>query len=40
MLDGFDMLGQLSSVRRSLNGQGRVETWYNTIPRYAMLHAI
>ncbi len=40
MIDGFDLLGQLSTIRRTLNGQGRVETWYNTIPRYAMLHAI
>ncbi|MDO4930041.1 MAG: outer membrane beta-barrel protein [Bacteroidales bacterium] len=40
MLDGFDLLGQLSNVRRNLNGQGRTETWYNTISRYAMLHVI
>ena len=40
MIDGFDLLGQLSTIRRTLNGQGRTETWYNTIPRYAMLHAI
>ena len=38
MLDGFDILGQLSTVRRTLNAQGRTETWYNTVPRYAMLH--
>ena len=40
MIDGFDLLGQLSTIRHTLNGQGRTETWYNTIPRYAMLHAI
>ena len=40
MLDGFDLLGQLSNIRRTLNGQGRVETWHNTIPRYAMLHLV
>lgn len=40
MLDGFDLLGNLSAVRRTLNGQARVETWYNTIPRYAMLHLV
>ena len=40
MIDGFDLLGQLSPIRRTLNGQGRTETWYNTIPRYAMLHAV
>ena len=40
MLDGFDLLGQLSNVRRTLNGQARTETWYNTISRYAMLHLV
>ncbi|MDO4930200.1 MAG: hypothetical protein Q4E59_03595 [Bacteroidales bacterium] len=40
ILDGFDILGQLSTVNRTLNAQGRVETWYNSIPRYAMLHII
>lgn len=40
MLDGFDILGQLSTVRRTLNAQGRTETWYNTVPRYAMLHVV
>lgn len=40
VVDGFDILGQLSNVRRTLNAQGRVETWYNTVPRYAMLRLI
>ena len=40
MLDGFDILGQLSTVRRTLNAQGRTEIWYNTVPRYAMLHVV
>ena len=39
-LDGFDILGQLDNVRTEMNAQGRTETWYNTIPRYAMLHLI
>lgn len=39
-LDGFDILGQLSNVRLVLNAQGRTETRYNTLPRYAMLHII
>lgn len=39
-LDGFDILGQLSTVRRTLNAQGRTETWYNTVPLYAMLHIV
>lgn len=36
--DGFDLLGKLSNVRKIINAQGRTETWYNTVPRYAMLH--
>lgn len=35
-LDGFDILGQLSDVRRTVDSQGRTETWYNTVPRYFM----
>lgn len=37
-LDAFDLLGQLSSVRRTINAQGRTETWANVMPRYALLH--
>lgn len=40
MLDGFDILHQLSNVRRVVNAQGRTETWYNTVPSYAMLHVV
>ena len=40
MLDGFDILGQLSNISRIINAQGRVETWTNTIPRYVLLHAV
>lgn len=40
MLDGFDILHQLSNVRRVINAQGRTETWYNTVPSYAMLHVV
>ena len=36
-LDGFDILGQLSNITQTLNGQGRYETWRNVIPSYAML---
>jgi hypothetical protein len=39
-LDGFDILGQLDNVLSEVNAQGRTETWYNTVPRYAMLHLI
>ena len=40
MLDGFDLLGNLSNVRRTINAQGRTETWSNVTPRYALLHVI
>ena len=30
----FDLLAQRSNIQRTLNAQGRTETWYNTIPRY------
>lgn len=39
-LDGFDILGNLSNVRLTMNSQGRTEMRYNTLPRYAMLHVI
>ena len=40
MLDGYDLLGQLSNVTRTINAQGRTETYTNTLPRYTLLHAI
>ncbi|MBQ8969119.1 MAG: hypothetical protein IJ064_05245 [Bacteroidaceae bacterium] len=39
-LEGFDILGQLSSTNIVINGQGRTETVYNTLPRYLMLHLV
>lgn len=38
--NGFDLLHQISTVRRTVNAQGRTETWYNTIPSYATLHIV
>ena len=38
MLDGFDILGQLSNVTRTINAQGRTETYTNVLPRYGLLH--
>lgn len=38
MVDGFDILGNLSNVRRTINAQGRTETWSNVIPRYVLFH--
>lgn len=40
MLDGFDILHQLSSVMYSVNGQGQSEVYRNVIPRYFMAHVI
>jgi hypothetical protein len=40
VFDGFDLLGQLSNVTRTLNAQGRTETWTNVMPRYALLHVV
>ncbi|MDD4759920.1 MAG: outer membrane beta-barrel protein [Bacteroidaceae bacterium] len=39
-VDGFDILGKLSNIYRSVNAQGRTETRYNVVPRYVMLHVI
>lgn len=36
-LDGFDILGNLSTINYSINGQGRTEVWTNSIPRFVML---
>lgn len=40
MVDGFDILGQLSNVTRTVNAQGRTETFTNVMPRYGLLHVI
>ena len=40
MLDGFDILGQLSNVTRTINAQGRTETWTNVMPRYVLAHVV
>lgn|GEM_PF-6410123 len=39
-LEVYDLLRQMSNVMAVVDGQGRTETIYNTLPRYAMLHAI
>lgn len=38
ILDAFDILNQINNVTRVVNAQGRVETFTNALPRYAMLH--
>ena len=40
MVDGFDILGQLSNVTRIINAQGRTETYTNVLPRYVLFHAV
>ena len=37
---GFDILHQLSSVKRVINEQGFTETRYNTVPSYALLSLV
>lgn len=39
-ITGFDILGQLSNVTRTINAQGRYEAWHNTITQYGMLRLI
>ena len=40
MLDGFDLLGQLDNVTRTVNAQARTETYTKVLPRYALLHVV
>lgn len=40
VLDGFDILGQLDNVTRTVNAQGRTETYSNVQPSYALLHVV
>lgn len=37
---GFDILAQRSNIQRTLNAQGRTETWYNTLPRYCLFSLV
>ena len=39
-LSGHDILAQRSSIVRTLNAQGRTETWHNVVPRFFMLSLI
>lgn len=38
MLDGFDLLHQLTNVTYNVNALGRVETYTNVMPRYVLFH--
>lgn len=40
LVDGFDLLHDLSKVTRSVDAQGRTESYTNVLPSYFMLHVI
>ncbi len=37
-VEAFDLLHQLSNTRYEVSAQGRIETWYRSLPHYAMIH--
>ncbi len=37
-IEAFDLLHQLSNTRYEVSAQGCIETWYRSLPHYAMLH--
>ena len=39
-VEGFDLLHRLSQVNYEVNAQGRIETWYRSLPHYIMLHLV
>ena len=39
-LEAFDLLHNLSATQYEVNAQGRTETWYRSLPHYAMLHLV
>ena len=38
MLDGYDILHDLSNVSYTINAQARTETYRTVLPRYVMFH--
>lgn len=40
MIDGYDLLGQLSNVTRTISAQYNAEQTTNTLPRYFLFHAV
>ena len=40
IVDGFDMLHQLSNRSVTMNAQGRTEVWRNVLPNYVLFHVI
>lgn len=39
-LTGFDLFDQLKDIGQTVNAMGRIETWTNSLHRYAMVHLI
>lgn len=39
-IEAFDLLHQLSSTEYAINAQGRIETWFRSLPRYVMFHLV
>ena len=39
-VDGFDILHNLSKVTRTVNAQGRIESYSKVLPSYFMAHVI
>ena len=39
-IEAFDLLHQLSNTQYSVNAQGRIETWYRSLPHYVMVHLV
>ena len=38
IIQGFDLLHNLSNITYNINGQGFTEIWNKSIPNYIMLH--
>ena len=39
-IEAFDLLHQLSSTQYDINAQGRIVTWYRSLPHYVMAHLV
>jgi hypothetical protein len=39
-MEAFDLFHQLSNTRYEVNAQGRTETYYRSLPHYAMIHLV
>lgn len=39
-VEAFDLLHQISATHYDVSAQGRVETWYRSLPHYVMFHLV